>query len=816
MERIVQDIRFGLRVLTKSPGFTFIAMLTLALGIGANSTIFSVVNTLLLRPLPFKDVDRTVVVWETAQRKTEELREVSYPNFLDWRAQSASFEELAAVSGAFLTLGSTESPERIAGELVSDNYFRLLGVSAAQGRLFSAEEERQSLPVALVSDNLWRTRFAADSSLIGRTIKLNERDYTVVGIMPPSFVGVTSGIRGSTTNTEAWIPFSSATALFPSRNGSILERRGSRWHLALGRIKAGVTMAQAQAEMNGIAARLAEQHRDFNADRGVRLVSLQDQIIGNLRRPLLVLFGAVGFVLLIVCANVANLSLARAAGRQKEIAVRIAMGATRLRLVRQLLTESLLLSVCGSVLGLILAFWSIDLLAALNPVNLPSFIRLQIDLPVLAFTLLITLFTAVAFGLAPALSASKPDLNDLLKEGGRSVAAAGGRARSLLVVSEVALTLVLLIGAGLMIQSMLRLTKVDAGFNTNNLVMATINLPAQKYDGAKPAYWGERLLSELEGVPGLEHAALASDTPFSGSASAIIITPEHSEDEPRNYRVYSHSISPGCFTTLGAAIIKGRDFTPQDDERAQPAVIVSEALARRLWPNQDAIGKRIRRNSDSPWLTVVGVAAEIKHRTLVAQENTPRDPDLYFPMKQAPVFNFELITRSSADTAGLVAELRKRVQQLEPAAPVHNVATMAERLATVTAQPRFSALLLTLFALVSLLLAAAGNYGVIAYNVEQRTREIGIRMALGAQRIDILKMVVGQGVKLALVGVAAGLAASLALTRTIASLLYEVSATDITTFACVAGIVIVVAVLASYIPARRALKVDPMIALRYE
>ena len=812
MRTLWQDVRYGARMIWKRPGFTAVVVLALALGIGANTAIFSVVNAVLLRPLPFQDPERIVVVSETVRRETVERRPLSYPDFVDWREQNQVFAELAAFDTASLTLTGSGEPERVEGEIVSASYFPLLGAQAAVGRTFLASEDvtPDTHPVVVLSHTFWQRRFNGDASVIGSTINFNERAFTVVGIMPENF-------RGVSGQAEAWIPMMMLSVV---RSTQFLQQRGTRWHAALARLKPGVSVEQAQAEMDTIMRRLEQEYQDTNRDRGALVIPAQEEYFSDIRPTLLVLLGAVGFVLLIACANVANLLLARAASRQKEIAIRTALGAGRWRLVRQLLTESVLLALLGGAVGLLFAVWGVDFLAAMNPVELPTFVRIRVDAWALGFTLLISLLVGVVFGLAPALQASRPDLNETLKEGGRSSSGGAGRQRlrGALVVAEVALALVLLVGAGLMLKSFQRLQTFDPGFRADNLLTMWVSLPTQRYNNQARAIFSQQLLERLAALPGAQSAALASDFPLSGSSSATNIILEGAADERaggESVRIYRHSVSPGFFNTLGISLLRGRDFNAQDTQGAQPVAIISEAMARRYWPEGDAMGQRFRTGGDNdPWVSIVGIVGNAKHRRLINERNT--DPDIYYAFAQAPTRDIGIVIRSATDAASLTTALRREAQSLDANLPLYDIQPMAQRLAAQTAGMRFSAWLLGIFAAMALLLAAAGIYGVMSYSVTQRTHEIAIRMALGARAADVLRMVVGQGMRLVLLGVGICLAAAFALTRLMRSLLYEVSATDPLVFILIALLLTGIALIASYIPARRATKVDPMEALRYE
>jgi putative ABC transport system permease protein len=811
MQTLWQDLRYGARMLLKKPGFTLIAVMTLAIGVGANTAIFTVINAALLRPLPYEDAERLVTVDTTMRRDTVEVRATSYPDFVDWRDQNTVFERIAARNSTSFTLTGGAEPERVNGELVSADYFPLFRARALMGRTFLPEEDRtpDTHRVALVGYGLWQRRFAGGKALVGQTIQLSDGNYTVVGIMP-------EGFRGVSDEAEIWLPMMMVSSI---RTADNLRQRDQRWLRAVARLKPGATLAQAQAEMDAITRRLEQAYPNENRNRGALVTPLRERFFGGLQLTLWILLGAVGCVLLVACANVANLQLQRAAGRAPEMAVRLALGATTGRLIRQLLTESLLLALIGGVLGIVLALWSLDFLIKLSPVTFPSFVKLTVDGRVLGFSLLISVLTGGISGLAPALQAARPALNETLKAGGRNASGGLGRNRLLgsIVVSEIALALTLLIGAGLMVRSLQRLQAVDPGFNSDRLLTMSVSLPAARYPRDQMAAFGQQLRERLQALPGARSVALASDLPLSGSTSA---GPIELEGQPATsgvgeIRMYRHRVTPGFFSTLGIPLVKGRDFSADDHAQAPGVVIISEAMARRYWPNEDPIGKRLRETDpEDPWLSIVGVVGEVKYRGL--PQNPNADPDVYFPLSQRPVRDLNLAVRSGVDPESLVSSVRGVLQKLDPDLPAYGVTTMAQAVANRTAQSRFGAWLLGVFGALALALAAIGIYSVMAYAVEQRSREIGVRVALGARAVDVLKMVVGQGMRLALAGVALGLGAALALTQLMKRLLFGVGAADPLTYGAIALLLTLVALLACYVPARRATKVDPMVALRFE
>jgi putative ABC transport system permease protein len=804
-----QDLRYSLRTLVKNPGFTAVAVIALALGIGANSAIFSVVNTVLLSPLPYKDPDRLVMVWEDDTKGGYPRDTPAVANYIDWRDQNQVFEGMAATAEASFNLTGTGDPERLEGQLVSASFFPLLGVEPQLGRVFLPEEDRPGVNnVVLLSHGLWQRRFGSDPNVVGKPVTLNGGTGTVVGVMPPQF-------QHPGEKAELWVPI----GFTPEQEAS----RGRHYLKVLARMKPGVTLAQAQAEMSAIAARLEQQYPDQNKDLGATVTAMHEYVAGDIRPALLVLLGAVGFVLLVACANVANLLLARAAARQKEIAIRVALGASRFRLIRQFLTESLLLAALGGGVGLLLSLWGVSLLQSFIPQSISQVKSVAIDGHVLLFTLLVSLLTGLVFGLAPAAQASKFNLNETLKEGGRDSAAGvrGNRIRGLLVVAEVAVSLLLLIGAGLLINSFLRLRSVDPGFRTDKLLTMEVVLPGTKYpEHAQRAAFYTDLLRRVEALPGVKSAAVTTNLPLYPQGNSISFSIEGRPDPAtgRKPTVVTRVISPRYFDTMGIQLLQGRPLTEQDRADTPSVAVLSETMARRFWPDGDALGKRItpgRADSTDPsdWITVVGVVKDVRQFELDAEPK----PQMYLSYEQAGFFEpNDLVVSTDAEPLSLAPAVRKAVWEVDKDQPVSNVRTMEDILSGSIARQRFSMLLLGVFAGLALILAAVGIYGVISYSVAQRTREIGLRMALGAQRSDVVKMVVGQGLKLVLIGVAFGLAAAFVLTRVMSSLLFGVSATDPVTFIIISLVLIGVALLASFIPARSATKVDPMIALRAE
>jgi predicted permease len=819
MQTLWQDLRYGARMLSKKPGFTLIAVITLALGIGANTAIFTVINGVLLRPLPYDAPDRVVMLWESNPRRNIEQQLVAPPHLVEWRQQSRSFENIAYWTGTGeFNLVTAEGSEKANCAYVTSNLFAALRVRPQLGRAFLPEEDQLEGPrVALLSYEYWQRRFAADPQVLGRTLTVDtfgRRVYTIVGVLQPGF--------RFPNRTEIWLPV--------GWDGIPRQRRGP-WLSVIARLRDGVTLQQAQAELNTIQARLAAQQPQELLSSQVAIIRLLEQTLGrNLRLALLILWGVVACVLLIACANVANLLLARAADRQKEIAIRLALGGSRWRMIRQLLTESLLLALLGGVAGVLLASLSLKLLIAFNADHVPRLSETRLDSWSLVFTLLVACLTGLLFGLAPAWQTTKPDLNVALKDTGRGATdgAQRNRLRSLLVVVEVALSMILLIGAGLMIRSFAQLTHVNRGFEPEHLLTAKLDFSITGFTTwvrpteTRPQVTLRSLIERLKNQPGVQAIAAAGDK------ASFQITVENrqtgvEEDHPRTSL---QGVSPDYFRALGIPLLRGRTFSESDALETPGIVILSESLAKRCFPNENPIGKRIypgrlnpgqvgqvdRWTNTSMWKEVVGMVADVKSMSLEPKV----EANVYVPYWQWPMQTPTLLVRTAGNPANLSAALYSEVKALNKNLPLPKVQTMNERLSDVVAQPRFQTLLLGLFGLVTLVLVSAGLYGVVSYSVAQRTHEIGVRMALGAQARDVLRLVIGQGMKLALIGIAFGLAGALLLTRLLKTLLFGVSATDPLAFGLAALLLVGVVWLACYIPARRAAKVDPMIALRYE
>lgn len=802
-----QDLRYGFRTLLKNPGFTAIAIIALALGIGANSAIFSVVNSVLLRPLPYKDADRLVMVWEDASKHGYPRDTPAAANYVDWRNQNHVFEDMGAVADLSVNLTGVGDPERIEGSRANASVFSLLGLQPQLGRAFTPEEDQAGANnVVILSNRLWQRRFSGDASIIGKQITLNGQSYTVIGVMPQQF-------QFPSQDVELWVPMA-----FTAQQAA---SRGSHYLQVVARLKPGVSVAQAQAEMNTIATRLQQQYPQQNTDLGAVVVPMHEHVVGDIKPALLILLGAVGLVLLIACANVANLLLARAAVRQKEIAVRVAFGASRWRLIRQFLTESVLLAAIGGIFGLLLSIVGIKLLTRFIPPNISQVKAITVDARVLGFTLLVSLLTGVIFGLVPALQASMFNPNETLKEGGRdsSAGSRGNRIRGFLVIAEVAISLVLLIGAGLLINSFLRLRSVDPGFKSDNLLTMKVVLPNLKYpDLERRSAFYTNLIARVEALPGVKSAAVTTNLPLYRQGNSVGVEIEGRPAPPPGQEVIitTRVVSPKYLTTMGIPLLKGRQFGPEETAKMPGAVIISETMARRFWPGEDPIGKRLtpgRNAGPDDWFQIIGIAKDVRQFELNAEPK----PQMYLPYVQADFFApRDLVVKTDIDPIGLAATVRRAVWDIDKDQPVSDIRTMDEIASESVARQRFSMLLLAIFAAVALVLAAVGIYGVMSYSVTQRRSEIGIRMALGAQKSDVLKLTVGQGLKLVLIGVGVGLAGAFALTRLMASLLFGVGATDPGTFITISVVLISVALLANYIPARRATKVDPLAALRYE
>jgi putative ABC transport system permease protein len=808
MGTLIQDLRFGARMLRKSPGFTIVAVLTLALGIGANTAIFSVVNGVLLRPLPFRDPSRLVLI---AEKSSFPIISTSYENYLDWRDQSHSFESMEATRGSSITLTGAGEPERLNVRMATAGLFSMLGINAQIGRTFLSEEDRAGgTPVALLSYGLWQRRFGGSADIIGKTVNLDLQPYTVVGILPSGFQVLQPA--------DVFLPFMPWAKTLP------VDRN---WHpgiIPLARLKQGVSKEQARSEMIGITKRLEQQYPDYNTGTSADVVGLQDEIVQNSRPALLLLLGAVSFVLLIACANVANLLLARAASRGREVAIRTAMGAGRGRVIRQLLTESVLLSLAGGLLGVLIAWAAIGLLPKIAAGSVPQGAPIGLDPWVLAFTAVVSLITGLLFGIVPALRTAKLDLREALNEGSRGSTSGPGQhvLRGALVAMEIALAMLLLVGSGLLLRSFSRLQEVPPGFQPDHLLVADIPLSPTAYAKPQDRYqFFDRLVERAKSLPGVRSAAAASFLPVSGGGSIIHFNitgrPPKSPHEfvAAGYR----TITPNYLETLGVPLLQGRFFGRADNEKSPAVVIINATMAHIFFPNENPLGKRLQLGAlpdqEVPTMEIVGVVGDV-HSGL----DTDPQAEMYLPYRQAdlllPVFQLSVVMRTAGDPALQTPALRSALAEIDSNQPLVKVRTMEENMSTSVAQPRFRAWLIGILAMLALVLAGVGVYGVMSYTVTQRTSEIGIRVTLGAQPRDVFRIVVGEGLRLALFGVGVGLVAALALTRLLQSFLFGISAYDPLTFVGVSVLLTLVAVAASYFPARRATRVDPMIALRYE
>ena len=802
MDSIIKDIRYGLRSLLKRPGFTAIALIALALGIGANTAIFSLVNAVVLQPLPYQDPDRLVWAWGNI-RNGGNRASVAPLDYLDFRSQNKTFEHFGASGTSPLPANMTGSgePERLTASAVTGNYFDVFGVRPALGRGFSLENEKSGQDqVTVLSDALWQRRFAGDPGIINKTIILDSKPYQVIGVMPAHLK--------LPQEAELWVPMN-----FDANPE--MKQRKAHFLRPIGKLKAGVSLAQAQADTDVIAAQLEQQYPDTNTGWNLRLVSLREQLIGGSETTIFILFGAVGLVLLIACANVANLLMVRAAARRKEIALRTALGASRFRIARQMVTESLLLAIVGGALGALLATWGVHLLVTLSEDSIPRTANVRIDAIVLAFTFLISLATGLLFGLAPALRTVKLNLIDSLKDGlrGAGEGALRNRTRSLLVVFESAIAVMLLIGAGLLVRSLIALQNVDPGFDPNNVLTLRVDVPRQKYDTPeKTANFFAQLETRVANLPGVESVGLITELPMSGQLNDMPFTVEGRPVAAisQGFGADFRRVNQNYFNALRIPLLRGRNFTEQEVRQSDKVLLASQSLVDQVLPNEEPLGKRLVMAMNGEPYEIIGVVGDIRHRSLGA----PALPAMYMPSLEPGRKN--LVIRTEGDPLSLVGAVRKEVQALDPDQPIAAVKKMSDWVDSSVAAPRYRTTLLTLFAALAMILAATGIYGVMSYSVAQRTHEIGVRMALGARRFDVLKMVVQQGMVLTLIGVVLGLGGAFALTRVMSSLLFGVTEKDPITFGAVAALLIAVAFIACFVPARRATKVDPLVALRYE
>jgi putative ABC transport system permease protein len=807
MNTVLQDIKYAFRILRKNPGFTAVAVITLALGIGANTAIFSVVNAVLLRALPFKDAQQLVMIWETEPSGPGNLYPTTGPDFKDWLAQNKVFQSMAAgtIDGATLT-GSGE-PLKLSGNAVWPGMFEMLGVQPLSGRTFAADEYQPGKNnVVILSYGLWERAFGGDAGIVGRKITMNGEAYDVIGVMPASLRF--PEIWGQ--KAEYWVPIN-------LEQPDWKKSRGNHWMWVIARMKPGVTLAQASADMETVSRQLAEQYPTTNTGVVAKVRSLRDQLTHRVRPALVVLFAAVGFLLLIACVNVVNLLLAKAISREREIAVRMAVGSSRWRLIRQLLTESVLLFFIGGVAGLAVGWGALRVLLAAAPADyIPNVMHVSLDVTVFLFTFIVAFLTGAMGGLVPAIQSSRTDLQEALKEGGRAISSPHHRARSVLTSAEIALALVMLVGSGLAIRSLVRLLGVHAGFDADHVLTLRILLPQAAYpkDPQVAAFY-QQLMDRVRALPGVVSAAAGTELPLEGGSNGVV----YIEGQPTPKNMWSSPLVESCYVTpdffraLHIPMLKGRDFTLQDNANSSLVAVINQTMAHRFWPNEDPVGKRFSHDYEKPkWITVAGVVGDVREFGL---DEAPI-PEAYYPEYQDASSGMSLVIRTATPPLNQVTAVRSAVKGLDKDLPISGVRELSQVVADSSEVQRFVALLLTLLASVALALAAIGIYGVVAYSVASRRHEIGIRMALGAKRGDVLKLVLRQGLLLGLIGVAVGVPAAIGLTRFLRSLLFEVKPTDAATYVIVSLVLILVAALASYVPARRATKVDPMVALRYE
>jgi putative ABC transport system permease protein len=815
MWTLKNDLRYAARLLIKTPAFTIVAVATLALGIGANTAIFSVVNAALINPLPYADSERLVVVSTTVQRDTLERRTFSYPDYRDIRDRQSSFDAIAAWSSDAWTLSFPDAPARqIRGEMVSAGYLEMLGATPVAGRTFTrAEDEaRDTHAVVLVSHAFWQRDLGGGADAIGRRLTINDRPFAVIGVLPAGFAGLDGG-------ADLWVPMGMLTI---SNSPRVFDTRGNRWHNVVARLKPGVSLQQAHADVVTIGRQLEQAHQDTNKAYGAAAFSLKEETVGQLRPLLLTLLGAVGFVLLIACVNLANLMLARASTRQRETAIRAALGADRRRLARQFIAEGTLLSVVGAAAGLLLAVWLVEGIGALAPVGLPSFVRPSLDWRVIAFVAAVTGGAGLLLGLLPAWQGSRADLNHVLKDSARGTSggAARARTRSALVVAEVALSLLLLVGAGLMVRSFLNLQRVDVGFRAEQAMTLRFTLP-QKYKSEQIPQIASDLLARVSALPGVRVAAIGSDAPLAGGASATIAMPEGVDAGSTDVgiRVYRHAVTPGFFGTLGAGLVTGRDFDTRDVSNAPQVAVVSRRFAAKAWGAANPIGRRFTIGRTRPaqpvWVTVVGVAPDLRYRSItVDQVRNPEDPDVYFPFAQRPDRALSLLVSGAGTPAALIPSVREAVHAFDRDIPTVGESSFADLVAARTAPFRLTAGVMSLFGIVALLLAGIGVYGLINYSVAQRRQEIGVRVALGAGRGEIYRLVMKDGMMLIAIGLVIGLAAALPVARLLGTQLYGVTPADPLTYGAIMTLLLIVGIAATLLPARRAAHVDPIVALR--
>jgi putative ABC transport system permease protein len=817
VDAVTGDVRIALRTLRKNPGFTAIVMLTLALGIGATTAIFTVVDGVMLRPYAYADMDRIVMLAEIM--RTGQTVSIAWPNFEDWQAENKVFEHLGIYRGTVLNLTGGDRPERLIASLASSEVFKAVGLQAMVGRTFTADEDRPGAPrVAVVGERFWRSHFAADPQAVGRTVMLDGEPFTIVGVMP-------AGMRFPSRISDVWLPLGLFVPTFP------VDRGSHPGLFAVAKLKPGISVERASADMDAIARRLERQYPMSNTDHAVSVEPYYEQIVRKIRPALLALSGAVAFVLLIGCANLANMLLARAEGRQREIAIREALGASRWRIAQQMLTESMLMALGGGTLGALLAWWGVTAFVATQPTTVPRIDQIAVDLRVLAFAIAVSIATGLVFGIAPAVHASSSDLLPSLKDAARGTPSAGRRFRAALVVGEVALALVLLVGAGLTIRSFAALTSIDLGFEPAHVVTMRVSLPTAAYPTVERwLSFHRELLRRAAVIPGVEAVGVNSSTPLEGGGSESEVRyegqPRSSSPKEEGTTCLFQAASPDYFRVMGIAVVRGRSFTQRDSAVSLPVAVVEEALIQKFFPNQDPIGKRIAfeftghgPGGQPIWRQIVGVVRHVRHYGLIRE---PANLQVYAPLEQLPIWfrnrrpTMTLFARTPLAAEGLAASIRQAVSAVDPDIPVFSIRTMEEYVAQSTEQSRLNMLLLGLFGGLALVLSALGIYGVLSYLVSQRTQEIGIRMALGATRRDVMRLIIGRGMTLTAAGIAIGLAASWAITRSLGAMLIGVSPHDPATFAAIAFLLTAIAFVASYLPGRRATRVDPMITLRAE
>lgn len=800
MKTLLQDIRYSVRMMSKKPMFTIVAIITLALGIGANTAIFSVINSVLLRPLPYKDPEQLMTLWESFKVEKTDKNTVAPANFTDWRAQNQTFSGMEAYTDfGYFNLSGSGIPEKIEGVSTTDGFFNLLGAQPVLGRTYTTGEADENFNGVVISYGLWQRRFGGDKEIINKQITLDGESAVVIGVMPASFQFPSRTVNLWTT---------------PVTNKEVMARRNAHFLKVIGRLKPGVSYEQARVDIETIGKRLTEQYPDTNKYVGTTVIPMQENQVQDMRLALLMLQIATLLVMLIVCANVANLLLSRAASRQKEMAVRAALGAGRIRLVRQLLTESMILSVSGGAIGIVLALWGVSALVSLMPDDMEQAKVIAVDSNMLMFSVVVSILSGIAFGIVPAIKGARPDLNTTLKDGAQNAKGLRSGLRGILVVSEIAVSLILLIGAGLLINSFWRLNRVDMGFKTDRLLTMEIQPMFEKYpDAQRLKQFYDRILQRVEAIPGIESAALITKLPPKPGRGGMTFITEQ-KNRTKVVGTVLRNVSPGFFDTMGIPLLQGRTFAAQDTEKTESVAVINESMAREAWPGENPIGKRMKMGIETnPWITIVGVVKD----TLASPRSAGATPQVFISYVQTNVFApGDLVVRTKSDPVSFSDHIRKEIWAVDKDQPVARISTMEELLGDSIARQRFNMLLLTIFAALALILAAVGIYGVMSYAVAQSTREIGIRMTLGAKTKDVLIMILRRGLLLAFTGVAIGIAGAFVLMRLMKTLLFGVGVADPFTYISVSVVLILIALIACYIPARRATKVDPMIALRYE